>query len=231
MPGENPTRSSRIWTYSTLGPAPRPPSGTSIASAPSPEPGSSLMSPQRSGIASVSMPSSVGSARVGSASRQESSSLPASISAFVSVSADHRTSATAGSPSSIGSSRAQPDSRRIPRRSFARLMGTRRSARAVKPLAQQLVDELGVGLALGAPHDLPHEEAEEAGLAATVGRHLVGMFPDDGIDLCGEGLHVGDLLEAALGDDLGRRPTGLDHGGQDLLGRASGDDPLGLESQ
>ena len=50
-------------------------------------------------------------------------------------------------------------------------------------LAQQLVHELGVGLAAGPLHDLAHEEPDQPLLAAAKGGHLVGVGGDHGVDL------------------------------------------------
>src|SRR5665811_1920978 len=72
---------------------------------------------------------------------------------------------------------------------------------------QQLVDQLGIGLALGRPHHGPHQRAD--GLAVAVAHPLrrIGVVRDDRVHDPGELIGVADLLQAPGGDDLARRPS------------------------
>ena len=93
------------------------------------------------------------------------------------------------------------------------LLGRVSSCREPTPVAEalgdQLLDHLGVGLALGGAHHLADEEAGQGGLARPVGLGLVGVGGDDLVDQGGDGALVADLGQAPLGDDLarGRRPA------------------------
>ena len=53
----------------------------------------------------------------------------------------------------------------------------------LEPFAKEPVHDLGIGLALGAAHDLPDEETQETGLPAAVGGDLVGMVGDHAVDV------------------------------------------------
>src|SRR5579884_1414602 len=77
-------------------------------------------------------------------------------------------------------------------------------------LAQQLVDEGRVGLALGGLHDLADEEAEVLGVRGVL-RDLGGVGGEGGVDGGFDGARVGDLAQALGLDDGGGVAAALDH--------------------
>src|SRR5215207_2306456 len=75
----------------------------------------------------------------------------------------------------------------------------RREKLGVERLLQELVDDLGVGLAAGRLHHLADEPAEQRGLGL-VGRELPRIGVDHRLDGGLDGAGVGDLLQAAFLD-------------------------------
>ena len=92
-------------------------------------------------------------------------------------------------------------------------------------MAQELGGELAVGLALGRPHDSADEEAGELAACLVVAAAellpLVGVGGDDLVDDLLQRARV-HRFEATLLGDLARRPPGVDHLGQHLLGLRGG---------
>src|SRR5262249_57581307 len=69
-------------------------------------------------------------------------------------------------------------------------------------LAQPLVDDLWVRLALGLAHHLADEEAEQALFAAAIGLHLRLVLAEDPVD---HGIELGSVGPAPLAQVLLRR--------------------------
>ena len=89
--------------------------------------------------------------------------------------------------------------------------------------AEQPLDHLRVGFAVGRPDHLADEEPQQAGLAGAVLVHLVRVGSQHLVDDRGDRGLIADLGQTALGDDLSRVAASLDHLGKDVLGRRSGD--------
>src|ERR671919_2502397 len=108
----------------------------------------------------------------------------------------------------------------IPDRAMA--MSRSKAGSSSQLLLQHLVDQRGVGLALGRFHDLADEPAEDFGVVLEL-FDLIGVGGDDlGRDLL-DRAGIRDLLQALLLDDRRGVLTGLEHLGKDVLGDPAGD--------
>src|SRR6266403_151017 len=95
--------------------------------------------------------------------------------------------------------------------------------------SQYLVERRRVRLALRRLHHLADEEAVELVLAGAILGDLVLIGRQHGVDRRLDGAGIGELRQAALGDDLARSLAALDHGGEYLLGEAAGNRAVGDE--